>query len=297
MNKRKRVVVIALIIFSSFLMSLFFQNCSGGIQSQAEFPSTDGNNLGSSTPTPSVPNTRAPPAGCTGMQPADVETVIAACPTGQTGRGTVSIVEYTCVGNTYEALPARQATFCAPVTPTPPPPLSADEKGRICDDFISGVTPTISNSVVATSMNSGLGNGAGGTSTANGDSPSGSIDATINANIRAGSQNIPPSGFTGVTGARSDTELDCQYNTRVTCEVVIDGTTRITKAVNKDITSPEYGKDEGAAIDAMPAGTAKTTALTTLAGRIFSTARSGNGTTCSFDIANATSGSRTQSYT
>jgi len=292
LNKRKRVVVFALIIFSSFFTSLFFQNCSGGIQSQADLGSSSSSG-GNNTPN-SVPNPSAPPAGCTGMQPADVETVVAACPTGQTGRGTVSIVEYTCVGSAYQALPPRTVVFCTPVSATPPPPLSADEKGRICDDYISGVTPTISNSVVATSMSSGLGNGTNGTG--NGDTPSGSISATIDANIRAGSQNIAPP-FPGVSGARSDTELDCQYNSRVTCDVVIDGTTRITKAINKDITSANYGKDEGAMVDAMAPGQAKNDALMALANRVVSTARSGNGTTCEFDIANAISGARTQTYT
>lgn len=285
-NKRKRIVVIALIVFSSFLTSLFFQNCSP-IQSQADLPSSDGGNGASS-----VPNPGALPAGCTGAQPADTETLLNACPSGQTGTGVFSVVAHPCIGTTYGNAAPITITRCTATTSTPPPALTAAERGGICDNYIEGVTPTLSNSILETSMNSGLGDGT--TRTGNGDSSTAPIQATVTANIGAGSQNILPP-FPGITGARSDAELDCQYTTRVICEVVPAEST-VTKAINKNITSNNYGLNEAAIVNNMSAGTAKDAAFSTLVNNVFSTARNGNGDSCEFDIMNATSGSRSQTY-
>lgn len=287
-NKRKKVVVIALIIFSSLFTSLMFQNCSGGIQSQAQFPSTDSNNQGSSAPPPVQ-------TGCTGNPPPSEEVMTSSCPAARpVGTGIFNVYSYQCIGNSYvkNSTPVVSDRCSA----TNAVPLSDSDIRDICRKYIkTAEAATIKTVVPGTTvtrstlkMISGLGDGVD--RAGNGDVAAETTSAIVDPKISAGSQGneISPGVFEGIDVSnyggvpRTQNRLFCNYQTRVSCSIDLAAST-ITKAINMDSTSINYGKDEVELAKDLDL-TSKAALLDTLKARVFSTANNNGATpnTCAF---------------
>lgn len=169
-----------------------------------------------------------------------------------------------------------------------PPSISAAERISLCKQYINTNQPaTIASSAQTMTLVSGLGDGAGGLG--NGDVTPANLTATINPGILPGSdgsygQNIS-SNINGE--ARTPSTISCAYTTSVTCEVVL-AESSVTKAINMDPASPNFGQDEVAIANAISDATAKQKALDKIAQNIFSVARSNaanNNNTCGYNFA------------
>ena len=292
LKKRKNAVVLALIIFSSLVTLISFQNCSGGMQSQTDMGSLS-NSSADNTPT-STPNPPPVAQGCTGMAPANQEVKQRDCGTGFTGTGVFSVVTFKCVGTTYMAQQAVTQDRCAPIGAVA---LQQSEVFDICRQYISTsakavVTNTIPNTTTTLSslqLDSFLGDGQGGLG--KGDNNSSQSLASVNAQIASGSQGINVANYGGK--ARTQTTLNCAFTTRVSCEVVNDGSSTISRAINMNPQSANYGKDEVAIINSTMSGTARTDALNAVMKNVFGMRSSPNGDSCAFDLANAFVGGTT----
>jgi hypothetical protein len=283
LRKRKNVVVIALIFLSSLLTLTMFQNCGGKIQSQADLNSlastSSTDNTSNSTPVPTNP---APlPTGCTTMQPADEETMTSACPSGKVGTGIFSVYSYTCVGSAW----VRNSTPTTVNRCTDPTalPLSNTDILKLCRPYVqTGQVAKVTATQTVLNMLSGLGDG--GQNPGNGDAISQQSTATIDPKILAGSQNLNTLTIDGQP--RQQATYSCKFITKVSCSVLTDGSSTVTRAINMDPQSHNYGLDEVAIANSITDPVKKKAALDKILNMTLALGASGQNpaTSCTFDM-------------
>jgi hypothetical protein len=285
-GRRNKFVVIAIIVLVSAITSMLFQNC-GGHQSQASLgssatPVVDENNNPNNVPNniPTPPGPVPVPMGCMGARPADVDTVVSGCPNGQVGTGLISRVTHSCVNNQYVAAAPISINNCAPMSA---PALTVADRQALCLPFIdqNSLAVVTSNGSTLT-LGSGLGDG--GTNMGNGDLNTSQLTATANPQILPGSQNIS----TVINGqVRNPATMSCTFETIISCEILNDGSSTVSKAINMDPISPNYGKDEVEIANAISDPVAKKAALDKILMNVFGSGMSNGATanTCAFTLA------------
>jgi len=293
LRKRKNVVVLALIFLCSLFTLSLFQNCSGGIQSQADLSSLSNGSVDTSsttpppTPDPVVPPTNPPvlPTGCTTAQPPDEETMTAACPAGKVGTGTFNVFKYTCIGSAW----VRNSTPVVVSRCSDPAalPLSNNDILKLCRPFVQNTqVAKVTSTLALLNMTSSLGDGAG--NVGNGDTPSENPTATLDPKILAGSQNLSTITIDGQPRDRAT--YSCKFITQVSCAVLKDGTSTVSKAINMDPSSQNYGMDEVALANAITDPVKKKAALDKILDMVLALGN-GNNTanginSCSFQMTN-----------